>query len=124
MTTAPRLQPVPEETAPDDLKAAFAEVRAALGFIPDSFRMMANHPDFFKGFWQHMKAVSEPKRIDAKTKVMLAIAIFAATNCQYGLNAQTRRLRALGADDAELTELFAVIAFWQGLGMWNNAVGL
>ena len=124
MANAPRIPLVSEEDVSDDIKAMFDEAKEAFGLLPDSFKMMANQPETFKAFWQYMKTVNTPKHIDAKTKIMMAIAIFATTNCQYGVNAQTKRLRRLGVEDEEITELFMDIAFWNGLSKWNSAAGL
>jgi len=52
---------VPEEEAPIAVKKRFADIKRVLAvpYVPDTFRALANWPDFFDAYWETARALAQ-----------------------------------------------------------------
>lgn len=102
---------VEENEADGKVKAIYADIKTVFGipFVPNLFKVMANHPAYLKTTWARIKTIMGPGRLDRKTKEAVTLAVSATNNCKYCIGAHTGSLRELGFGDAEITELMAVV---------------
>ncbi len=85
-----------------------------LARVPNYWKALANQPQVLAASWEKLKVVMAEGALDRRTKEIIAVAVSATNNCDYCLQSHTDNLRALGADDAELVELMAVVDFFNG----------
>ena len=102
----------------DPLKAA-AEVRAVFDDIKTSrnvkdvnnfWKYLANEPRMLKHTWESLKAIMGPGALDPLTKELVYVAVSITNNCEYCMASHTAAARAKGATDAQINELYAVVA--------------
>ncbi len=102
----------------DPLKAA-AEVRAVFDDIKTSrnvkdvnnfWKYLANEPRMLKHTWESLKAIMGPGALDPLTKELVYVAISITNNCEYCMASHTAAARAKGATEAQINELYAVVA--------------
>lgn len=107
---------IEEAMASVEVKKVYSEIKQVFGlpFVPNLFKVMANHPAYLEASWARIKVVMGPGKLDRKTKEIIALAVSATNNCTYCINAHTATLRNLGLGDAELTELMAVVDLFNG----------
>lgn len=99
-------------------QAAMKDIEATLGFVPDFFKPLPKAG--FAGAWQHLKELefSENTALDAKTKVLIELAVVSQIPCQYCIWADAAAARAAGATDEEIGEAVAIAAtglYWSTL---------
>jgi AhpD family alkylhydroperoxidase len=97
----------------DDIKAS-----RSLAEVPNFWKAIAHHPDYLKAEWQKLKSLMSTGLLDRKVKEMIAVAVSATNACDYCTRSHTDMLRALGATDAEIVELLAVVDYFNG----SNAI--
>jgi AhpD family alkylhydroperoxidase len=85
-----------------------------LARVPNFWKALANRPEYLAATWAKLKTVMGEGAIDRKTKEMIAVAVSATNNCDYCLQSHTDNLRLMGATDAELVELMAVVDLFNG----------
>ena len=88
--------------------AAYKDIEATLGQVPDMFKTL---PDVaVAGAWAEIKGVQlNPKTaLDGKTKELLGLAVAAQIPCQYCIYFHTRAAKAYGASDEEIKEAVAM----------------
>jgi len=115
---------VEESGALPEVRKVFEDVKKTFGlpFVPNLFRAMAHNPDYLEATWQRVKVVMGPGKLDRRTKEMIAVAVSAANNCEYCVNAHTAALKRLGATDAELVELMGVVDLFSGLNKFLDGL--
>ena len=115
---------VEEAEATERVRIIYADIKAAFGlaFVPNLFKAMAHNPGYLEATWYRIKAIMGPGALDRKTKEMVAVAVSAANNCTYCVKAHTAALRKLGAGDAEITELMAVVDLFNGLNSFADGL--
>lgn len=111
---------VDEASATGVVKEVFDDIKASrnLAEVPNFWRAIAHHPEYLRAEWQKLRTILETGVLDRKTKEIVAVAVSATNNCDYCLRSHTDVLRALGATDAEIVELMAVVDFFNG----SNAI--
>lgn len=111
---------VDEATATGIVKEVFDDIKSSreLAEVPNFWRAIAHNPEYLRAEWQKLRTILETGVLDRKIKEMIAVAVSATNNCDYCLRSHTDVLRALGATDAEIVELMAVVDFFNG----SNAV--
>ncbi len=78
-----RLRQAPEAKQAE-LEAEFAMLKAAMGFVPNSVRIMAHNPAIVRGFMALMAPVMGPgATIDRGLRQMIAHVASAAAGCRY-----------------------------------------
>jgi AhpD family alkylhydroperoxidase len=75
---------------------------------------MAHSPEYLELNWARHKAIMQSGKLDRRTKEIVAFAVSATNNCEYCVNAHAANLKGLGLDDAELTEVMAVVDLYNG----------
>jgi len=113
---------ISEEQATGKVKAIYDEIKKTFGVIPSLFKAMAHQPEYLEASWQKLKVVMGPGRLDRKTKEMIAVAVSAANNCEYCVNAHTAALKRLGVTDPEIVELMAVVDLFSGLNKFLDGL--
>ncbi|MFQ5968716.1 MAG: carboxymuconolactone decarboxylase family protein [Acidimicrobiia bacterium] len=56
--------------------------------------------------------MTDPRKVDAKTKGVIAFTVAAINGCDFCLNAPTAGLRRHGYDDEAIAEILGTLALW------------
>lgn len=90
-----------DESATPDVADIFHKARAAMGKVPNLFRVMAQAPAVLDVYWD-AKAALGGGVLPASAQEQIAVAVAAANGCDYCLAAHTGGARAKGvsAQDA------------------------
>ena len=100
----------PARTEDASASAAYKDIQATLGSVPDMFKTL---PDVaVAGAWAEIKGVQlNPKTaLDGKTKELLGLAVASQIPCQYCIYFHTIAAKADGASDEEIKEAVAMAA--------------
>ncbi len=100
----------PARTEDASASAAYKDIQATLGSVPDMFKTL---PDVaVAGAWAEIKGVQlNPKTaLDGKTKELLGLAVASQIPCQYCIYFHTMAAKANGASDEEIKEAVAMAA--------------
>jgi len=72
-----------------------------------------------------MPRVLKPRKVDAKTKEVIALVVAAINNCDFCRNAHAGSLRSkFGYDDEGIAEILGTIAPWSEVTRFNIAAGV
>lgn len=96
--------------ADDAADAAYKDIEATLGQVPDMFKVM---PDVgIAGAWAEIKSVqlNPNTALDGKTKELVGLAVAAQVPCQYCVYFHTKAAKLNGATDEEIKETVAMAA--------------
>ncbi len=102
-----------------DYADATAEARAVMDDIKASrnvadvnnvWKVLANDPRQMKQFWDEIKAVMAPGKLDALTKEMIYVAVSITNSCDYCIHSHSASARKQGMSDEMYAELVAVVA--------------
>ena len=96
--------------ADDAADAAYKDIEATLGQVPDMFKVM---PDVaIAGAWAEIKSVqlNPNTALDGKTKELVGLAVAAQVPCQYCVYFHTKAAKLNGATDEEIKEAVAMAA--------------
>lgn len=105
----------PARTEDASATAAYKDIQATLGSVPDMFKTL---PDVaVAGAWSEIKSVQlNPKTaLDGKTKELLGLAVASQIPCQYCIYFHTMAAKANGASDEEIKEavtMAAIVRHW------------
>lgn len=101
----------PERTSPE-VKAVFEDIKATRNVksVNNFWKHLANEPRMLKHTWESLKAIMGEGALDPLTKELVYVAISITNNCEYCMASHTAAARAKGATDAQLNELYAVVA--------------
>lgn len=110
---------VDEKEADEKVKAVYQEIKKTFGisFVPNLFKAMGHNADLLEANWRRFLQVMGQGTLDRKTKEIIALAVSATNNCSYCIDAHTAGLRRMGADDAQVLEVMAVVDLYNG---WNK----
>lgn len=126
---SPRAATVPlvdPEAATGKVRAIFDDIRATkkIDFVPNFWRVLANHPDQLELVWNQLKTLMHPEAVgrtsslDARTRETIALAVSAANGCPYCVESHTAALKKLGLDPKGVSEILAIV----GLFAMTNAL--
>ena len=102
-----------------DYADATAEARAVMDDIKASrnvadvnnvWKVLANDPRQMKQFWDEIKAVMAPGKLDALTKEMIYVAVSITNSCDYCIHSHSASARKQGMSEEMYAELVAVVA--------------
>ncbi len=111
---------IQEEDASPKVKEAYAKVKARYGgFLPDIYKAFANDPEYLDSINAHMARVLAPRKVDAKTKEVIAFAVAAVNGCDFCINAHATGLRRHGYDDEAIAEILGTVALWSEVNRFN-----
>ncbi|NKE70248.1 carboxymuconolactone decarboxylase family protein [Candidatus Manganitrophus noduliformans] len=110
---------VDEKEADEKVKAIYQEIKKTFGipFVPNLFKAMGHNAGLLEANWRRFLQVMGQGTLDRKTKEVIALAVSATNNCGYCIDAHTSGLRRMGADDAQVLEIMAVVDLYNG---WNK----
>jgi AhpD family alkylhydroperoxidase len=97
-------------TADDAADAAYKDIEATLGQVPDMLKTM---PEVgIAGAWAEIKSVqlNPDTALDGKTKELIGLAVAAQVPCQYCVYFHTMAAKLNGATDEEIKEAIAMAA--------------
>ena len=113
---------IQDQEAYPEVKQIFANLEKEKGMVPPTFRALANFPDYMKATLMKMKTSMAPGRIDAKTKMLIALATSINNGSDMCIAAHTKQLRNMGVTDEELLEVIAVIDSATGMNRVNTGL--
>lgn len=107
---------IEEASAPAEVRKIYAEIKQTFGlpFVPNLFKVMANHPAYLETSWARVKTIMGSGKLSREMKEVIALAVSATNNCAYCIDAHTAALKKLGFGDAEITEVMAVVDLFNG----------
>lgn len=114
---------VDENTDDPKVRAIFADIKATkkLDRIPNIWRALAAHPEHLELCWTRLKAIMQPGKVDLLTKEIVALAVSVTNSCRYCINSHTAAVLKLGLDDAQLSEVLAVIGLYNQMNKVADA---
>lgn len=117
----PIIEAVEEADASDDLAATYQKIKDRYGghFLPEIYKVMANDAIYVDSLNDHMARVLEPRKVDARTKEVIAFTVAALTGCDFCAHAHTMGLRHLGYDDEAIAEILGTVALWNEVTRFN-----
>lgn len=118
MPTLPLIQ---ENEANDQVKKIYESIKERYGgFLPDIYKAFANDPTYLESINRHMQEVLAPRKIDAKTKEVIAFVVGVMNQCDFCINAHAMNLkRGHGLDDEALAEILGATALWSEINRFN-----
>jgi hypothetical protein len=114
------MHPVEPETAPAEVRAIFAEIRAfygaggpaggalGAGQIPTPFGIMAHDAAYLADVWAAVKRAFTDRRLGRRLKTALAFAVSLTTRSAFGTAFHLAELRRLGVGEGGVMEVVGV----------------
>lgn len=115
------LDPVSEDVASDELAATYKRIKARYGgrFLPEIYKVMGNDPTYVDSLNDHMARVLEARKVDSRTKEVIAFTVAALNGCDFCSHAHTMGLRQHGYDDEAIAEILGTVALWSEVTRFN-----
>ena len=97
--------------APPEVRRVFEEMMAfyALDRPPAVFRWLARDPGFCQDYWAATREAFTERKLDRRTKEILALAASLTAKSDYGVDFHLREVRRLGLSEQGLTEAVEVV---------------
>lgn len=89
------------------------------GFVPDIYKAFANDPAYLESIAQHIARVMEPRKVDARTKEVIAFTVAVINDCDFCINAHQLGLKRHGYDDEAIAEILGTVALWSEVTRFN-----
>jgi AhpD family alkylhydroperoxidase len=116
----PIFELIQEEDASDEVRQTYQQIKARYGgFLPDIYKAFAHDPEYLASINQHMQRVIEPRKVDAKTKEVIAFVVAAMNGCDFCLHAHAMGLRRHGYDDEAIAEILGAASLWSEVNRFN-----
>ncbi len=117
---APIFELIQEEDASPDVRQTYQDIKARYGGrLPDIYKAFAHDPEYLASINQDMQRVLEPRKVDAKTKEVIAFVVAAMNGCDFCLHAHAIGLRRHGFDDEAIAEILGVASLWSEVNRFN-----
>ncbi len=71
----PRIPKLDVETAPDNVKPVFEEIRRARGNVPNMFRTMGHRPEILQTMAAHFRSVMSPSTLSVRLKELVVLRV-------------------------------------------------
>ncbi len=110
------------DTADDRARDIQANLKRALGVLPETYQAMGRSGRFLDAVLSLDKAAGA--NLDEKTRQLLAIAVSAANGCGYCLHAHRAMALKAGCSEQEVTGAIEVAAMMSAYNTFNKAIGL
>ncbi|MGE0702037.1 MAG: carboxymuconolactone decarboxylase family protein [Hyphomicrobiaceae bacterium] len=106
------MKPIEPASAPPEAKAVLDDIMATRGVkdVNNFWKYLANEPRMLKHTWESLKAIMGDGALDPLTKELIYVAVSVTNNCDYCMASHTAAARAKGATEAQINELYAVVA--------------
>lgn len=118
----PTVKLVQDQEATPEIKHLYEQLKEEKGMVPPTFRALANFPDYMKATLMKMNTAMAPGHLDAKTKMLIALATSINNGSDMCIDAHTKQLRKMGITDEELLEVIAVIDASTGMNRVNTGL--
>ena len=118
MPTVPLIQ---EAEANEQVRKTYDAIKERYGgMLPDIYKAMANDPTYLESVNRHMEQVLALRKIDAKTKEVIALVVGVMNQCDFCINAHAMALRkAYGLDNEGIAEILGATALWSEINRFN-----
>lgn len=111
---------VQENEAKGEVKETYEKIKARYGgFLPDIYKAFANDPEYLASINEHMTRVLAPRKVDAKTKEVIAFVVATMNGCDFCIHAHTLGLKRHGYDDEAIAEILGTTALWSEVNRFN-----
>jgi AhpD family alkylhydroperoxidase len=106
------MKPIDESTATPEVRAVFEDIKATrkTDQVNNFWKYLANEPRMMRHTWETLKSIMGPGALDPLTKELVYLAVSITNNCEYCNASHGAAARMRGASEAQLNELFAVVA--------------
>ena len=117
------MKPVDPLKASAEVKAIFEDIKTTrkVKEINNFWKYLANEPRMMRHTWESLKSIMGPGSLDPLTKELVYVAVSITNNCEYCMASHTAAARAKGATDAQINELYAVVALANMTNRLSNA---
>ena len=117
------MKPVDPLKASAEVKAIFDDIKTTrkVKDVNNFWKYLANEPRMMKHTWESLKSIMGPGSLDPLTKELVYVAVSITNNCEYCMASHTAAARAKGATDAQINELYAVVALANMTNRLSNA---
>ncbi|MFQ5875929.1 MAG: carboxymuconolactone decarboxylase family protein [Dehalococcoidia bacterium] len=116
----PSLKLVQESEAEGKVKETYEKIKAKYGgMLPNIYKAFANDPEYLASLTEHMARVLAPRKVDAKTKEVIAFVVAAMNGCDFCVNAHTMGLKRHGYDEEAIAEILGTTALWSEVTRFN-----
>ena len=105
------MPPVKAESAPSEVAAVFADIRAfyaGAGEIPSPFALAAQDPGYLADLWAASKRAYGDNRLGRRLKTALAFAVSLTTRSAFGTAFHLAEMRRLGVGEGGVLEIIGV----------------
>ena len=98
--------------APAEAKMVMDDIMATrkVADVNNVWKVLANDPRQMKQFWDEIKDVMAPGKLDALTKEMIYVAVSITNSCEYCIHSHSASARKQGMSDEMYAEIVAVVA--------------
>lgn len=106
------MKPIDPTTAAPEVRAVFDDIKATrkVKSVNNFWRYLANEPRMLRHTWESLKSIMGDGALDPLTKELVYVAVSITNNCEYCMASHTAAARAKGATEAQINELYAVVA--------------
>ena len=117
------MKPIHYAAASAEVKAVFDDIKATrrIADVNNFWKMLANEPRMLKQTWESLKAIMGEGALDPLVKELVYVAVSITNNCEYCMASHTAAARAKGASEAQINELYAVVALANMTNRLSNA---
>ncbi|HBY94422.1 MAG TPA: hypothetical protein DEP84_10750 [Chloroflexi bacterium] len=114
------LKLIQEHEASHQVKETYEKVKVRYkGFLPDIYKAFANDPTYLESINDHMARVLAPRKVDGKTKEVIAFVVAVMNQCDFCIHAHTMGLKRHGYDDEAIAEILGTAALWSEVNRFN-----
>lgn len=106
------MKPIDPATASAEVRAVFEDIQTTrkVKSVNNFWKYLANEPRMLRHTWDSLKSIMGDGALDPLTKELVYVAVSITNNCEYCMASHTASARAKGATDAQINELYAVVA--------------
>jgi len=113
-----RLRQVSEAEAKGKTRELFEAIKGKLGRVPNVHQVMAVNPGFLETMLKLASVAG--KGLDMRTKELINIAVSAANNCEYCLDAHVAIAKQHGVTDEDIHAAVEVAAAMSAFNVFNH----
>lgn len=106
------MKPIEYAQANTDVRAVFDDIKQTRNVedVNNFWKLLANEPRMLRHTWESLKSIMGDGSLDPLTKELIYVAVSITNNCDYCMASHTAAARAKGANEAQINELYAVVA--------------
>lgn len=106
------MKPVDLSKAGPDVMAVIDDIKATRNVedVNNFWKYLANEPRMLRHTWDSLKSIMGKGALDPLVKELVYVAVSITNNCEYCMASHTAAARAKGASEAQINELYAVVA--------------